>query len=43
VFYRILFSGPALALYLVKRDAVHGFRTLLGPTEKDQIKDASGT
>jgi hypothetical protein len=32
-----------LALYLTKRDAVQGFRTLLGPAEKNQIKDAAGT
>jgi hypothetical protein len=32
-----------LALYLIKRDAVQGFRTLLGPAEKNEIKDAAGT
>ena len=36
-------SGPSLALYLLKKDAVQGFRTLLGPTEKNQIKEAAGT
>jgi hypothetical protein len=30
-------------LYLIKRDAIQGFRTLLGPTEKEQIKEAAGT
>jgi hypothetical protein len=42
-FYRILFSGPSLALYLTKTDAIQGFRTLLGPAEKSQIKEATGT
>ena len=32
-----------MALYLVKEDAVQGFRTLLGPAEKAQIKEAAGT
>ncbi|CAF4722405.1 unnamed protein product, partial [Rotaria socialis] len=36
-------SGPSLALYMIKKDAVQGFRTLLGPTEKNKIKEASGT
>ena len=40
---KLIFSGPLMALYLVKGDAVHGFRTLLGPTEKNQIKEATGT
>jgi nucleoside diphosphate kinase len=39
----LFFSGPSLALYLTKKDAVQGFRTLLGPTEKREIKDAAGT
>jgi nucleoside diphosphate kinase len=37
------FSGPSLVLYLTKRDAVQGFRTLLGPAEKEQLKEATGT
>ena len=36
-------SGPSLALYLIKKDAVQGFRTLLGPTEKEEVKEAIGT
>ncbi|CAF5190220.1 unnamed protein product, partial [Rotaria sp. Silwood1] len=37
------FSGPSLALYLIKKDAVQGFRTLLGPADKNKIKEATGT
>ncbi|CAF2054815.1 unnamed protein product [Rotaria magnacalcarata] len=40
---REMTSGPSLALYMIKKDAVQGFRTLLGPAEKNQIKEASGT
>ncbi|UJR31186.1 hypothetical protein I4U23_018693 [Adineta vaga] len=36
-------SGPSLALYLTKKDAIQGFRTLLGPAEKIRIKEATGT
>ncbi|CAF1064773.1 unnamed protein product [Rotaria sp. Silwood1] len=36
-------SGPSLALYLIKKDAVQGFRTLLGPADKNKIKEATGT
>jgi hypothetical protein len=32
-----------MALYLIKKDAVQGFRNLLGPAEKNQIKEAVGT
>jgi hypothetical protein len=38
-----IFSGPSLALYLTKRDAIQAFLTLLGPAEKNQIKEATGT
>ena len=37
------FSGPSMALYLIKRDAVQGFRSLLGPADKAQIQEATGT
>lgn len=30
-------------MYLIKKDAVEGFRNLLGPTEKEHIKEATGT
>ncbi|CAF2556903.1 unnamed protein product [Rotaria sp. Silwood2] len=36
-------SGPSVALYLIKKDAVQGFRALLGPADKSKIKEASGT
>ncbi|CAF1180180.1 unnamed protein product [Adineta ricciae] len=36
-------SGPSLALYLTKKDAIQGFRTLLGPADKARIKEATGT
>ncbi|CAF1461912.1 unnamed protein product, partial [Adineta steineri] len=36
-------SGPSTALYITKKDGVQAFRTLLGPTEKNRIKEAAGT
>ncbi|CAF0958608.1 unnamed protein product [Rotaria sordida] len=36
-------SGPSLALYLTKKDAIQGFHALLGPAEKNKIKEATGT
>ncbi len=36
-------NGPMLVLCLVKENAVKAWRDLLGPKEKEQIKQASGT
>ena len=36
-------SGPMLVLCLVKEDAVKAWRELLGPKEKEKVKEAAGT
>jgi nucleoside diphosphate kinase len=36
-------SGSMLALCLVKEDAVSAWRNLLGPKEKEKVKEADGT
>ncbi len=36
-------SGPMLVVCLVKEDAVQAWRDMLGPKEKDQVKQAAGT
>lgn len=36
-------SGPMMVLCLAKEDAVASWRNILGPKEKDNIKDAAGT
>jgi nucleoside diphosphate kinase len=36
-------SGPMLVLCLVKENAVQAWRDMLGPKEKEKLKDASGT
>jgi nucleoside diphosphate kinase len=36
-------SGPMLVLCLVKDNAIQAWRDMLGPKEKDQVKQAAGT
>jgi nucleoside diphosphate kinase len=36
-------SGPMLVLCLVKENAIQAWRDMLGPKEKDQVKQAAGT
>lgn len=36
-------SGPVMVLCLVKDDAVASWRNILGPKDKESLKDASGT
>ena len=36
-------SGPMMVLCLVKEDAIKAWRDLLGPKEKDQVKNTPGT
>lgn len=36
-------AGPVMALCLAKEDAVSSWRNLLGPKEKEKLKEAAGT